>query len=886
MKGLSGHDPPPRANRGTVTPHELAWRPSSGPSARTTAEQAEFLARRAADGEFLIRTFGITPTAPRRTNLCGTRSPWSTAVSVDSDDPESTSESESPPDGSREARRGPQDGLAQIAMELRERTRTLEDRRRLARGMAAAEAAVNWPQLFDGHSFTAEQLRRKVGRRIADALYGATGRMRSQRPRSDNLSEMWGAFPAEAIVPVTQSDCWWALDLTDPAVHDDRLPPANLRQPTLRQDGLYHYHCMQCRRHDRDATGAWIDSEAHWSCEIHQQLFSICDVRLPFIRRSPPPHRIIREQVLERDPELAAALTTIINAAIDAGSMVYAHPLEPRIIVPSRGVFKWSLNLSPQEHALVGDSVRVIDIPAIAVVASERASRLASSVTALAHNKSTPPGSAFTLAWRRECGPPKARVVTRHDLGVNALCVGPSLEYPIIEELAGHARPGYVAVVNDHSKGYNSQRLAVASRPYVGVWHPSIANVALIMTSLDFGLSCAPFFFSTFTAMVQWTIVWWLGPDGYSIYYLDDNGIVCAAPRVEPLIAFLDEMAPRCGWGYSIPKRQVGPLARCLGRRFDIDSNVLMVILSNLHRTLVLLGAVARLIDAARDDPLSTADLMENRFLDILTGTLGWLASCSYAGLLHMGPFYYAARRAKHRRVRLSRLTGLREACQWWLERAASGRLRGHRRLPCVSIPSLQIAFDPNFSGLPRAASSRSSVSDADNVATLVSARRRDGGSAYCFQLDAGAEAWALIVDDIALWGLWQPSQQAWSSGGREAYGPLQALLRFPERFRSAFLVIGFDNASDALALCMGRARGETECRLHAALFECADDLDAELGVWWCSRRMNASPDELSKCTSISAARRWTQFRGLNLVVCNDVRDDYIIGSMQRPEDI
>jgi hypothetical protein len=385
--------------------------------------------------------------------------------------------------------------------------------------------------------------------------------------------------------------------------------------------------------------------------------------------------------------------------------------------------------------------------------------------------------------------------------------------------------------------------------------------------------------------MIQWTIVWWLGVDGHSIYYLDDNGIVCRADRAESLLNQLDAMSSRCGWLYALAKRQRGPHAKFLGRRFDVDGSMITILLPKLHRTLLLLAVVAGLIDAARADASCTADVMEHRFLDMLCGTLGWLASCSYAGLLHMGPFYYAVKVASsHHLPRLSRIDGLREACQWWLDRAQSGRLRGHRRLPCVSIPSLQVAFDPAYrapsEAAGRAAAEGAALTDADNVETLVSARRADGGRAHCLQLDAGANAWALIVDGIAFWSLWDAPQRSWSSGGREFFGPSQALRRRPALFRGAFIVVGFDNASDALALCLGRARGAVERQMLAALFECAEDLDAELVVWWCSRRMNAGPDQLSKCTSAASARRWTAQRGLELVICADDLGEYVVGSL------
>ena len=100
---------------------------------------------------------------------------------------------------------------------------------------------------------------------------------------------------------------------------------------------------------------------------------------------------------------------------------------------------------------------------------------------------------------------------------------------------------------------------------------------------------------------------------------------------------------------------------------------------------------------------------------------------------------------------------------------------------------------------------------------------------------------------------------------------------------RSTFIVIAFDNTGDAVAVDWGRARGPVERRLMAALFECAEDLGAEIAPWWCSRRMNAWADELSKCPSSYDARRWAHAHGLEPVICDDLRDDYVPGSFVRP---
>jgi hypothetical protein len=342
-------------------------------------------------------------------------------------------------------------------------------------------------------------------------------------------------------------------------------------------------------------------------------------------------------------------------------------------------------------------------------------------------------------------------------------------------------------------------------------------------------------------------------------------------------------MSALAGYEYAGAKYQAGLSAKCLGRTFDVESDELSIAPEKIFRTLVLLQSAVELIDAttAADAPAGI-DAVDGRFVESLTGTLGWLAECSYAGLLHMGAFYYAAKVvARSSATRLSRISGFRAACSWWLDRAASGRLRGHKRVPLTSIPSLRFALDSTFNLEARAMLARgAALTDAHNVAMVVQGRRVDGGSVRCLQVDAGRDAWAVILDGVAFWGRWLPAQRDWSSGGREFYSPLQIFLRRPELLRDAFVIIGFDNASDALAVCLGRARAAVERRLLTALFEASHDLGVQLAAWWCSRRLNARADELSKCTSPADARRWAGAHGLQLVACDDVRDDYVVGSL------
>ena len=143
-------------------------------------------------------------------------------------------------------------------------------------------------------------------------------------------------------------------------------------------------------------------------------------------------------------------------------------------------------------------------------------------------------GTAFRDAWRAACGPPKVRLVSCHNLGVNDLCVAKPMTYRAVEELAGRIKRGWWIVVNDHHRGYKAMPLAPTDRPYVCIWHPTCPIIILMMVTLDFELKNAPYFLSTFTASLLQQIQAWLGEDGYSMYYLDDNGEVCQADKAQP----------------------------------------------------------------------------------------------------------------------------------------------------------------------------------------------------------------------------------------------------------------------------------------------------------------------------------------------------------------
>lgn len=906
----------------------FVWRPRSGPDAWSQAEYQAFLSDRANDGWALVRRFGISwPPTRRRERPQGPGPPI--APEAPSDD---TDYWDGPPDTASQPHRG----LSAIFRELAGLTRLPEDRVKLQRAMRAAAVALDWSTAFQGRtSVTIEELRRLSGRRIAAALRGRLPE--EPRPVSDDLDAMWRSFPVRQTV--APAACWWVdPSAPDPRNQDVRLPPAGVRARTLNPAGLFQLHRRVCGRHEKSPDGSWQDGPSHWGCAIHQQIASLCDLRLPFRSgaRPPPGACILYPQALETDPELASLLEEQVESDLALGSLVFARPLEPRIVVPTRGVFKWALRLSPEEAAACGEAAGHPGIPRVAALAAQRARAIAEDAVArsggagrassdavaaasaarsgqfpmappLAASRhgsgagkrpaqpasqpsppvGDPPRSPVCAAIRAACGPPKVRLVSGHHLGCNPRCESTPMVYRSVEELVGRIRRGWWIVVNDHHRGYKAMTLAPEDRPFLCLWHPTRPGVILMTVALDFGLKNAPYFFSTFTAMLLQQIQAWLGPNGFSMYYLDDNGTVCRPELGPSLNAELDVIAPVAGYDWALPKRQAGLSAKCLGRRFDSESNELSAVPSKIFFTLTLLGVIVGVIDAALSGAAPGVDRVETQFVRQVTGTLGWLASCSYAGLLHMGPFYYATEVANGAVTpRLSRIAGLREACLWWLDRAASGRLRGHKAIPLAGIPVLRLAFDTSFDLAARAAVARgAALTDAHNVATIAKAQREDGGLTACIQTDAGADAWAVIVNSTALWGRWQPEQRDWSSGGRELYGPLQVFLRLHEMLRDAFVVIGLDNASDALAVCLGRARAPVERRLMAALFEAAHDLGAEVAAWWCSRRMNAGSDELSKCTSPRTARSWADAHGLELIIVDDsdIRDGYAVGSLSAP---
>jgi hypothetical protein len=218
-----------------------------------------------------------------------------------------------------------------------------------------------------------------------------------------------------------------------------------------------------------------------------------------------PRSRIIREQLLERDPELATLLETAVELEIAAGSMVYARRDEPMVVVPSKGAFKWSLLLSAEEQAACSSG----DVREILRLAVALAAAIVTDATARSRLPSTPHGEAYCQAFRASSGPPLRYASYRATISASMILPGDSDDIP---QRGGARRARQSGVIT----------------AWLG----------------EDGFK-------------------------FSMYYLDDYGTVCRADRVQPLVGELDSIAAQAGFTYALTKRQVGLSAKCLGRMFD-----------------------------------------------------------------------------------------------------------------------------------------------------------------------------------------------------------------------------------------------------------------------------------------------------------------------------
>jgi len=734
--------------------------------------------------------------------------------------------------------------LTQIFAALQRATSREEDCRKLERAMEGIRAGFDLQEAFVGRSsVTGEELRRLVFRRIVAALQSCTQLEQLGRvvgPQSDDFEAMAAAFPSQ--MRVCPSDCWWASPggLPPEEPPDVRLPPPQQRSPTLRVDGLYDLHCRSCRKHDR-LDGDWRDEGAHWQCRIHQLLFDLDGVRFPFeptLRPDPTAPHIV-EQIIERDPVIAAQLESIVDTSLDNGTLVYARPGEVRVVVPTAAAISYPWKLSMEEERVAGDLVQSPDPRNMLPLAAAKAAAIITAQVAATHGLrgATARGSLERVIREQCCGPPKIRMISCHNEGLNNFTIATPMSFSGPEELHGRVpsintgtRMTYI--MNDNKDGFKAIRVAASEQRYLGLHHPTRRGVIMKSPTLDYGQQNAPFFFAAFTSILNHGIRYWLGADGWSIFYLDDNGVLCRLDRASELLRELDALAQRCGYAYSLSKRQMADLVKCLGRQLDVNSSVIAILPLKLYRCLVLLEVVVGLIDYAIANPGTEADLVGPHWLEKLAGTIQWLAECTYSGRLHTAPFWYAAgEAARLPAFHLSRCSGLKAACRWWLDLAASGRLRGHRSIALAELPDLRLALDPSQRPLPTA-HSRQAL--ALQMTTTSLRLQRPGATARCLSIASRVMRERLpggVVANRAVYGQWSPAQQRWSSTARELFVPDIMLSLHTTLLKRAFVVPVLDNAGAALALNHGKAGTPTERSLLASIFARVDEMGGVCGV-------------------------------------------------------
>lgn len=455
-----------------MAPSEWDWRPSAGPGARSPGEQEAFLVARAREGLTREGCFGVRARRQRGDPL------RPLASQRRSSDALSTALRQSLADDALEAACSPapptphtsplqlawtrerEASVSTIFSALRSMTSKPEDRLRLARGLRGVQASFDLAAAFPGRqSVTAEELRREMFRRIVIALQSHTGLGHLRRPpapRADDFEAMAAAFPSQQRVAI--GDCWWTTPSAQPPPesHDVRRPPISRRSPTMRAGGVYTLHCRDCRRHDKAADGSWLDENAHWNCPIHQLLFDLCGVRLPFLPGARPTTPLIVEQIIERDPVKAAAAEAIIAAALDKGLLVYAAPDEPLITVPTAVVEARSLRLCEAELAVTSNSPQAApDVRLMLPLAAHRSVGFVAAVAALSEGLPVQACRGnFRTVLNSNCGAVKHRLISLHNEGCNPLCVSTPMSYPTVEELAGHARPGWTYMMNDNEGAF------------------------------------------------------------------------------------------------------------------------------------------------------------------------------------------------------------------------------------------------------------------------------------------------------------------------------------------------------------------------------------------------------------------------------------------------
>jgi hypothetical protein len=232
-----------------------------------------------------------------------------------------------------------------------------------------------------------------------------------------------------------------------------------------------------------------------------------------------------------------------------------------------------------------------------------------------------------------------------------------------------------------------------------------------------------------------------------------------------------------------------------------------------------------------------------------------WLAQNFRHGRLHTPGLWQAAES-------LARGPTIPPACRprlladasWWADAASSGRLRPHRYVRGVDVPSLDLALG-------------AAVSGGAFATTPIPLPHPDGGRPIATLLSDTAGATALggiwrAAGSVTLHAFYHRlSQQQldWPSiAPKELLAIVLWLEHFGHAYRGSLLLCGTDNFGIVFAVNRLRVAADDVimAQLLGRLLSAADVCDIECFLWWCPRALNGFADVLSKCTSADIARK------------------------------
>jgi hypothetical protein len=548
------------------------------------------------------------------------------------------------------------------------------------------------------------------------------------------------------------------------------------------------------------------------------------------------------------------------------------------------------LRLSPNEVAGgVQDAAEAVNVPAINALALERAATFLAALPRPLDTSGSPhrtSKASFAQTWDAQGGGDKRRFCVAHNKHLNRGSRGWPLSFPSAQSVLETATPDDVFITRDHKSGYSVVPIRADQRRYFCFFDPVTGDIYRCKR-LDFGWALSPGIFCAFTAelnaIISNRLVHEVDGRALSRYYVDDciarvprggAATACGNRRCSTneaaTAAVLDDVSHRANFPTSPEKERWGSAVVYLGLLIDSRSRTAVIMPSKLFKALTMLHALRLAIRDGRIDVPASFALK-------VAGNTQWLAQNFRFGRLHTPALWLAAERLKQRTARcVTQCPGLLTACEWWSDQAAADRLRPHRFVRTLDIPSISVSFSPDAItaeaalGVPWAQPHAGAARPV--VAVLMDASGAEDGGAI-------GGCWRDPSEQLTqgFYALQTPVQRAWRAiCAKELLALVLWLEHFGQRYRGAIVLFGTDNVGNVFTVNRLRVAADDAvmAELLGRLLAAADASDVECLVWWCPRGLNGIADTLSKCPSLVSARRAALALGLALHVVTTSGDD------------